>query len=271
LLAFERVLQIPQFEVVGLHSHRGSHMYSAGELSAFVGELLSFADTLKERLGFEPEIIDFGGSLGIQTVRPFSNVDKRLVQTLLTAVGGPELEGRLDPRAYVRALVSQVESHFQERGRKVPRIAIEPGRALVGNPQALVARVMTTRETTTGITYAVLDAGVNIAGILGSELHQIYRVTNFAATQNGSSREGTRLYRLVGPICQPGDVIYHCVRLPVLTEGDVLLVMDSGAYFEPDSTSFSFRRPATVAIAGDTVETIRRGETFADMIHRDVY
>jgi hypothetical protein len=47
--------------------------------------------------------------------------------------------------------------------------------------------------------------------------------------------------------------------------------MDSGAYFEPDSTSFSFQRPATLALDGHQVRVIRRAESFADMIHRDTF
>jgi diaminopimelate decarboxylase len=125
---------------------------------------------------------------------------------------------------------------------------------------------MTTRQTDEGFTYAVLDAGINIASLLQHELHQIYRVTDF-----DQQAESTRLYRLVGPICQPGDVTFNCVRLPVLAEGDTLAIMDSGAYFEPDSTSFSFGRPATIAIERGQTRTIRRAETFADMLHRDSY
>jgi diaminopimelate decarboxylase len=49
------------------------------------------------------------------------------------------------------------------------------------------------------------------------------------------------------------------------------MIMDSGAYFEPDSTSFSFQRPGTVAIEGEQVRVVRRAETFEDMIHRDIY
>jgi diaminopimelate decarboxylase len=184
-------------------------------------------------------------------------------------VGGPEHAARLTPQTYTRALVEQVDAHYRAAGVAAPRIAIEPGRALTGNTQALAARVLTTRDTADGFTYAVLDAGINIAGILGHELHQVYRVP--FPEESGRSARPTKLYRLVGPICQPGDVIFYCVRLPELAAGDVLMIMDSGAYFEPDSTSFSFRRPATIALNGEQTQTIRRAESFEDMIHRDTY
>jgi diaminopimelate decarboxylase len=264
MAAFERALAAPELEVIGLHSHRGRHIHHAGELTGFVSEVLAFADALRGRLHFEPKILDLGGSLGIPTVRGLTPVDLRLVETLHTPVAPADPKTSLSATDYVRQLTAVVHAHYQAQGATVPRLAIEPGRALTGNTQALIARVITTRTSPDGLAYAVLDAGVNIAGILRSQLSQIYRVTDY-----GSARD--TLYRLVGPICQPGDVIYPCVRLPRLSPGDVLMIMDSGAYFEPDSTSFSFQRPGTVAIDGEQVRVVRRAETFEDMIHRDIY
>jgi diaminopimelate decarboxylase len=261
-----RALAAPELEVVGLHAHNGHHLYTQTDVELFVREVLEFTDELFARHGFTPQILDLGGSLGVPTVRPLSALGQRLTQTLLTPLSAPSLRGRLCPEDYVRRLVALVDDHFRARDRPLPRIALEPGRALTGNSQILVTRVMTTRETGEGFTYAVLDAGINIASILRDELHQIYRVTDFY-----QKAESTRLYRLVGPICQPGDVTVNCMRLPVLSEGDTLAIMDSGAYFEPDSTSFSFGRPATVAIERGQTRTIRRSETFADMLHRDSY
>jgi diaminopimelate decarboxylase len=123
---------------------------------------------------------------------------------------------------------------------------------------------MCTRSASDGIDYAIVDGGTSIASILKCELHQLYRVTDFGARAD-------REYRLAGPISHPGDILASCIRLPRLAAGDVLLIMDSGAYFEPDSTSFSFPRPATLALDKGTVRIIRRAESFADMIHRDEY
>lgn len=269
MAAYERALKMPELEVVGLHSHRGHHLYGSDELASFCGEVLAFADVLRGRLGFVPELLDLGGSLGVPTVRPFSSLDRRLTQTLLTAVGAPDLTGRMTPSEYARQVVALVDRHYAAQAIPAPRIALEPGRAITGNAQALATRVMTTRTTCEGFDYAVLDAGVNIAGLLQQELHQVYRVSRF--DEDSRAAQQRTYYRLVGPICQPGDVIFGCVRLPELREGDVLLIMDSGAYFEPDSTSFSFRRPATLAIEHGEVTTIRRAESFDDMIHRDTY
>ncbi|MET0593937.1 MAG: pyridoxal-dependent decarboxylase [Polyangiaceae bacterium] len=264
MATFERALASPELDVIALHSHRGRHIHYPGELAAFVSEVLAFADDLYDRYKFAPKILDFGGSLGMTTVRGFTPVDERLQETLHTPVAFADPSTCLRPSAYVEQLMSSVRAHYRARGETCPRIAIEPGRALTGSAQALVTRVMTIRSSPSELDYAILDGGINIAGILHNQLHQVYRVTNFGAPRDS-------LYRLVGPICQPGDVLFPCVRLPRLSPGDVLMVMDSGAYFEPDSTSFSFQRPGTLAIEGDRISVIRRAETFEDMIDRDHY
>lgn len=264
MAAFAHALATPELEVIGLHSHRGVHMHQPSALTAFVGEVLAFADALREKLAFEPRVLNFGGSLGIATVRPLTPLDHRLTRTLQTPVANPLPNGHLTPATYVRKLVETVEEHYRRLALPTPRLLIEPGRALTGNAQALAVRVVTTRTSPDGLDYAVLDGGTNIASILGSELHQLFRVNDFGAAAD-------RHYRLVGPICHPGDVMFPCVRLPRLAAGDTLLVMDSGAYFEPDSTSFSFQRPATIALDANGAHVIRRAESLADMIHRDSY
>jgi diaminopimelate decarboxylase len=264
MAAFERALATPELDVIGLHAHRGRHIHLAEELRGFVSEVLRFADEIRDRLGFEPKILDFGGSLGMTTVRSLTPVDQRMVETLHTPVAPADPTAGLGIADYVRELTGIVHAHYGARSAPVPRLAVEPGRAVTGNTQALIARVITTRTSSDGLAYAVLDAGVNIAGMLRGQLNQIYRVTDYGAPRD-------TVYRLVGPICQPGDVIFPCVRLPRLSKGDVLMIMDSGAYFEPDSTSFSFQRPGTVAIEGDHVFAVRRAESFDDMIHRDIY
>lgn len=262
MAAFERALQVPELEVVGLHSHRGALIHRMEELDVFVGEILAFVGELRARLGFEPSIVDFGGSLAVPTVRSFSALDGRLATTLRAPAAAPDVTQSLDAGSYTRRLLSLVDAFF--RGRRAPRVLIEPGRAITGDALALATKVITTRASPDGVDYGVLDAGTNVAAALSHERHQIFRVTDFGAPPALS-------YRLVGPICQPGDVVYQCARLPRLSAGDVLLIMDSGAYLESDSTSFSFQKPGTVALEGDSAAVIRRGETFADMIDRDIY
>lgn len=261
---FEALLRTPEVEVQGLHSHRGSLIHTPAELSGFVGEVLAFADALHARLGWSPEILDLGGSLGTRTVRFMTSLDRRLAQTLGVEIGAPDIETRLDLKAYANSLSRQVASHYLAVGRPQPRTVVEIGRGLTAEAQMLIASVVTTRAGDDGRDFAVLDAGINIASIMQEARHQIFPLNRFSQPRD------TR-YRLVGPICQPGDVIQNATMLPALSPGDTLLIMDTGAYFEPDSTVFSFPRPATVMVDGPVVRVIRRRETLTDVISRDEF
>ncbi len=266
LSLFEEVLSIADIELAGLHSHRGELIHNAQDLDAFLEELLKFADILHARFGWSPEILDLGGSLAIRTVQPLSSLDIRRSQTFGVEIGGPDVDAQLTIREYAAAIRTKVTEHYRRAGRPAPRTVVELGRALTGNAQLLMTRVVTTREPAEGpataLTMAVLDAGINLASILRHERHQI-----FMASRPATSR--SQLYRLVGPICQPGDVISNSVMLPELHDGDLLAIMDSGAYFEPDSTAFSFPRPGTLAVTGSEVHLARRAETLGDVISRD--
>lgn len=258
---FEAALKHPEVQVVGLHSHRGTLFADEADLQGFLGEMLAFADRLHARFGWSPEILDVGGSLAIPTVRMLSSRDIRLAQTFRVEIGGPT-QASLGIADYARCVKQTVSAHYQSVGRAQPRTVVEIGRALTGNAQMLIAGVITTKDIGDDLQFAVLDTGINIAGIMRVARHQIFPLNRFG-------EPATVTYRLAGPICQPGDVIHNAIRLPELKPGDTLAIMDSGAYFEPDSTVFSFPRPATVMIDGDAVQVVRRRETLDDVISRD--
>ena len=110
--------------------------------------------------------------------------------------------------------------------------------------------------------HAVLDAGINIAEPVPNEYHQLFSVS-------APTAPAARSYRLAGPICTPADVLYNHWRLPELDVGHVLAIMDSGAYFVPFSTTFSFPTAAVVMQDGADVTPARRRESFDDMVSHD--
>ncbi len=261
---FEKALGMPELELVGLHSHRGALIRSVDTLEQYVNELLGFCEVLFEQLGWSPEILDVGGSLPVPSVSPYSSRDIRFSQTFGIEVGGPDPSQCLKLDVYAKHLKRQVEEHYVRTGRPGPRLIAEPGRAVTGDAQLLLTRVISVREVDEGLPIAVLDVGVNAASIMKSERHQIFHVSKV--------NEGSELkkYRLVGPVCQPGDVMSNAVSLPKLERGDVLAIMDSGAYFEPDATVFSFVRPGTVMLRNGRAQMVRRHETLDDVLARDL-
>jgi diaminopimelate decarboxylase len=261
LAAYAEARECDAFEIVGLHAHRGGMIHARGELSDFLGSVLSFTDTLYEELGLELSLLDVGGSLGTTTVHHISNADRRLSQAFYRELSVPTADEHLGISDYVATVVSSVERHYASRGRARPRVLLEPGRAMTGDAQFLLSTVVETKRSD-GKTYAILDAGINLAESARNEYHQLLPVNRF-----GEPR--TETYTVVGPICTPGDTLYPAVRLPELRVGDSVAIMDAGAYFVPFSTSFSFPRPAVVMIEEGSPRLLRRAERFEDLIEYD--
>jgi diaminopimelate decarboxylase len=259
--AFEAALADDALELIGLHAHRGGMMRTEGELVSFVSSVLAFAKDVEERLGVRFQILNFGGSLGLNTVGGINPRDHKLNQAFHRDMPLPAGVGLLGIDRYVERLLVLVNAHYRAVGRERPRVFVEPGRGMTGDTQLLLARVLTTKDLD-GIKFTILDAGINVAESVRNEYHQLLPVNRFG-------RPATRVHSLVGPICSPGDTLYPAIRLPELFDGDSVAIMDAGAYFVPFSTSFSFPKPAIALVDGGETRLIRRRETFEDLVRYD--
>jgi diaminopimelate decarboxylase len=256
--AYEQAISSGKLDVVGLHVHRGGMIRSADDLERHVGAVLDFEEALHGRLGLSLEVLNFGGSLCTPTVAGLDARGARLNRTFLTNVAPPDAAGALDIERYLALLVGRVEERFRRAGRPRPRLFAEPGRAMTGDTQMLACSVISTKAGD-GLTFAILDAGINLAESVRNEYHQLLPV-------NHHGQAATEVYTLVGPICSPGDTLYPAVRLPPLSPGDSLVILDAGAYFVPFSTSFSFPQPGIVVVEDGHVAQLRRAEEFDDLV-----
>lgn len=260
--AFEEAARTPGLRVVALHSHHGGEITTAEEMEGFVSQVLAFCDELHARLSLDIEVLDLGGSLACPTVRTIGAAEGRANRTFGVSLSPRRPEHVLGARDAVALVVSRASSHFRRAGRPLPRIVLEPGRAMTANTQMLVTRVVNVQDEVDGVVHVVLDAGTCIASPLPNEVHQLFLV--------GPPRGGERVRtRLTGPICSPADVLYTSVDLPRLAPGDALAIMDSGAYFVPFASSFSFPQPAVVMVDGGRDTVLRRAETFEHMTALD--
>ena len=260
--AFREARGRPELDVVGLHSHVNGELATGGELDSFVRPLLAFSDRLRAELGLTLEVLDFGGNLACPTVSRLSDSARRLAVTFGRQPDPRPLDSVLTIDGYVAKLVGLVERHAAAQKIVRPRIFVEPGRAMTGDAAMLLCRVLWVRgPDEAGRNWGVLDAGINVAEPVPHEFHQLFPV------QQGLGP--SHLYRLCGPTCTLGDQLYPAWRLPELAAGDALAIMDTGAYFVPLSTCFSFTRPAVVSVKDGQVEELRRTETFEDLVARD--
>lgn len=248
-------------ELVGVHAHRGGTIRTEAEWRWHVGSVLDFCGDLADRTGWSPSILDVGGSLACPTSAGVGNRAFRTHRALGTDLLPPDPDVAVSLAQASRIAAEMTGEHFVSRGRPVPTLVQEPGRALTASTQLLLATVLDVKDDQEP-HHLVLDGGRNIADPLPHEYHQLFSVTK-------AGRPPARPYRLVGPICTPADVLYYHWSLPDAEVGDVVAVMDAGAYFVPFSTSFSFPRPAIAMIHDGAVTIEREAESFGDLVARD--
>ena len=140
----------------------------------------------------------------------------------------------------------------------LPELVLEPGRALVSDAQVLLLTVGAVRERAKIGRFALVDGGaMSVSMMFLSEYHAV-----LLANRDARATERTSVF---GRVPSPMDVVYRNLPLPRLQVGDVLAVMDAGAYFTSTATNFGGPRPAVLLVDGDEVVTVRRRETFADL------
>jgi diaminopimelate decarboxylase len=263
LAAFGEALRYPELRVVGLHSHFNGRIDSPSQLDAILSALLGFADQLRAQHGLELRILDVGGNLACPTVSHLTSWDRRLAVSLGCEPRLRRPESELTIERYVAQVVGRVESHYLALGLPVPRIFMEPGRAMTSNTQMLLASVVGVREPDEmGIRWAVLDAGIHLAEPMANEWHQLFPISLLPGAP-------ARLHRLTGPSCMLSDQMYPAWKLPELNAGDGLAIMDTGAYFVAFSSPFSAPRPAIVMVDAAGERLLRRAETSDDLVVLD--
>lgn len=233
-------------KIIGINQHLGS-LFMKGDIFVEGAKLLFSAAEEFPNLDF----IDIGGGFGI----PYHKQDN---------------QPRLELEKFGEKLSSVIEDWTSKYGKKV-RIKIEPGRYIVAECGLLLGRVHSVKENH-NTSYIGTDLGFNVLArpMLYNSHHdiEIYR-------KNSIHQKDARLKKLtiVGNICESGDIIAQDRLLPEIKEGDILGIIDAGAYGYSMSSNYNNRlRPAEVLIGsnGDDI-LIRRRDTLDDLMQNFIF
>jgi diaminopimelate decarboxylase len=261
LAAFRRLRNCPHLDPCALHLHLGTDLHDAGLYFAAAREVFAFARQLRSELGIEIRHVDLGGGFGVPTVRPLSALELRYLDQGLP-VRPPQAAALPRIEDYATGIVKIAEEHVAEGGGEPPELILEPGRALTSSAQCLLLRVLSSKSTAGGAHYAIANGGRNLAMPLAYEYHEL-----FAANRMLDPADTRHI--VCGPLCHPSDVVAAQRQLPRLVAGDLLAVMDTGAYFIPNQMNFSNPRPAVVMLVNGAPRLIRQRESFQDLLRLD--
>ena len=240
--AVDAVRAASSLDLVGLHCHIGSQLF---DLSGYGAAAAIVADFAADCGGDDLRLMDMGGGLGIAYTRddhPAAVED------------------------YADAVMEAVRAEWARVGLPTPRVAVEPGRSIVGRAGVTLYRVGATKTIPGVRTYAAVDGGM-------SDLLRpmLYGAVYEPLLANRPDDEPTQTLRLVGKHCESGDVLVGEAALPPVAAGDLVCLPATGAYGVSMASNYNgVTRPAVVFVADGEARVVTRRETYADLIARDV-
>jgi len=259
--AFRRMKAAGNLVPCALHAHLGTGIKDANVYFTAVGEMLAFAKQVRNELGIEMRYLDFGGGFGVPTVRPLTSTDAKLLANGYS-VNAPREGQAPTTEQYAQGILERFSDHYDIHSPDSPELIFEPGRAMTSRAQCLVLSVLALKPGDRFSEFAILDGGKNLTIPLGYEYHEAFPV-------NRMNEPTSQRYSLFGPLCHPGDVLFKYRDFPKLRKGDLVAIMDAGAYFVPNQMNFSNPRPPAVMVSGSDVRVIRERETFEDIVRLD--
>jgi diaminopimelate decarboxylase len=227
-------------KVRGVSVHIGSQIT---DVAPFGEAMARVADLVRElRIdGHRIDHIDAGGGLGIAYDKP-----------------GAE-DFLAEATSYARALSTPL------RGLEVT-LLLEPGRSIIG-PAGILLTSVIYRKANDGKRFLVVDAAMNdlIRPALYGAYHEIV-----AVTQNAESVTKSEVTDIVGPVCETGDFFARDRELPLVDEGELLAILDAGAYGMVLASNYNTRpRAEEVLVSGKSVKVIRRREKVSDLLRAE--
>jgi diaminopimelate decarboxylase len=230
---YARIRKERYLEATGISVHIGSQIT---DMEPFRQAMLRVAELARQLAadGHRIRYVDAGGGLGI------------------SYTGKDDFPRRA--QAYAQAVLAPL------RGLRI-HLLLEPGRALVGPAGALVTRVLYIKSNDHK-RFVVVDAAMN--DLVRPALYAAYHETVPLVNRDGAPRAEVDI---VGPVCETGDFLARDRQMPMLSEGELLAVLDAGAYGMSLASNYNTRgRPAEVMVEGGKARLIRRRETPADMM-----
>ena len=243
--AVRQTLAAANLDLAGLHFHLGSPIFELEAYSAAVRYVLEFAARMRD-VGLDLRDFSPGGGFAI----------------------GYEPESPPPPiSAYAREIAVAVRAGCDAHGLAEPRLAVEPGRAIVGRAGVAIYTVGAVKVIPGIRTYVAVDGGMadNIRPAL-------YGARYSVISANRPLDGATETVTVAGKYCESGDVLARDVALPPPRPGDLLAVLATGAYCVSMASNYNMAtRPAIVIVTEGRAELIRRRETYDDLLATSLF
>ena len=242
--ALAKVLENPRMQMKGLHAHIGSQIFELAGFEGVAKKLVEVTAHWQEKFNYQAAVINVGGGFGIRYVKD---------------------DTPLAPEEFVAAIIKAIKAEIKETNLAMPTIWIEPGRSIAG-PAGYNLYTVGSRKDVPGLKpYVTVDGG------MGDNIRPaLYEAQYETVLANNPRAELVEHVRVAGKYCESGDILSQNQVLPATKPGDVLAMLDTGAYGYSMASNYNRNpRPAVVFVEKGTAQVVIKRETYDDLVHLD--
>lgn len=242
----DKILSIPELELVGLHAHIGSQIFDIDPFKVLLAKLVELAKGLEEKKGIFLQEINLGGGFGIQYTKD-------------------------DDPLCVSACSLEIVSLFKELINtmdlsKEVTLVLEPGRSVVGNAGVTLYTIGAIKNIPDIRNYIAVDGGMadNPRPITYNAEYEADIATKMNEHKDFQAS-------IAGKFCESGDVLIKQAEIQSPSIGDVLAIYGTGAYNYSMSSNYNrFRKPAMIFVENGKSQLVLKRETLDDIIRNDI-
>ena len=229
----------------GFHSHIGSQIFDSGPFSDAAEIMMRFIADLSGKLGYTAEYLNLGGGYGVTYTEDRADLDADRV---------------------LREISEKLTGLAGEFGIEVPKIIIEPGRALVAAAGVTLYTVGSVKTIPGYRTYVSIDGGMP-----DNPRYALYQSDYTALIASRAAEPASQRVTIAGRCCESGDLIQENAPLQSCRRGDILAVLVTGAYNYSMASNYNrIPRPAMVSVSGGRDRLVVRRESFEDLVRNEL-
>lgn len=241
--ALQEVLKNQRMHMLGIHAHIGSQIFELNGFEMAAAKLVDVAASWRKNYDYTAQVINVGGSFGIKYVQE---------------------DHPLKPEEFVKAIVKTIKDEATKHNFPLPEIDIEPGRSIVGPAGYNLYKVGSMKEIPGLVPYVAVDGG------MGDNIRPaLYQAKYETVLANDPQRKASQEFHVAGKYCESGDILADA-KLPLLKAGDILAMLDTGAYGYSMASNYNRNpRPAVVFAEDGKAQVVIRRESLEDLVHLD--
>lgn len=244
--AMQQVVAAPYLDLLGIHCHIGSQIFAVDGFEMAAEKMMQVVIDWQNKFDCQLKVVNLGGGFGIRYT---------------------EDEHPLAPETFVKTIIEKIKSIADKQDISTPEIWIEPGRSIVGEAGTALYTVGSRKDIPGVRSYLAVDGG------MGDNIRPaLYEAKYEAVVANKMNAPVEETVTIAGKYCESGDILIWDQQLPATKPGDLIAVLDSGAYGYSMASNYNRNpRPAVVFCENGKSQLVVKGETWEDLVDHDLF